>query len=84
MTNTALYQQAIQDALAGDWDAAHKVVQDFSDHHANWIHAVLHKIEGDESNSRYWYGRTNGCQYEAYDEPHEELYAIAGSLEAEG
>lgn len=80
MSNSELYQQAIQFALDDDWDASHKIVQDFSDHYANWIHAVLHKIEGDESNSRYWYNRTDGRQYEEYDEPNEELEVIASSL----
>jgi hypothetical protein len=32
------------------------------------LHAVLHKIEGDESNSRYWYRRSSQA-YEAYAEP---------------
>lgn len=80
MSSSELYQQAIQFALDDDWDASHKIVQDFSDHYANWIHAVLHKIEGDESNSRYWYNRTDGRQYEEYDEPNEELEVIASSL----
>jgi len=80
MESTELYQQAIQFALDGDWDNSHKIVQDFSDHYANWIHAVLHKIEGDASNSRYWYNRTDGRQYEEYDEPNEELEVILNSL----
>ena len=48
-------KQAVQFALDGDWDAAHKIAQDYADESANWIHAVLHKIEGDEWNSMYWY-----------------------------
>ena len=49
--------KAIDLALAGEWDKAHKAVQEFEDKKAYWIHAVLHKIEGDEDNSRYWYAR---------------------------
>ena len=71
---------AIQLALDDNWDASHKIVQDFSDHYANWIHAVLHKIEGDEWNSKYWYQRTNGKQYEDYADSKEELLAIQHSL----
>lgn len=74
-------KQAAQLALNGDWDASHKIAQDFSDHYANWIHAVLHKIEGDEWNSKYWYKQTNGKQFEDYAEPDEELMAIQHSLE---
>lgn len=38
---------AVQAALDGDWEAAHHITQDYSDATANWLHAVLHKIEGD-------------------------------------
>jgi len=46
--NMEYLKQAVQFALDGDWDAAHKIAQDYADDSANWIHAVLHKIEGDE------------------------------------
>jgi hypothetical protein len=50
--------KAIELALDGQWDAAHGIVQQFEeDPTAAWIHAVLHKIEGDLDNSRYWYRR---------------------------
>jgi hypothetical protein len=49
--------QAIDLALAGQWDQAHKIVQNIEDRTAYWIHAVLHKIEGDRSTSTYWYSR---------------------------
>lgn len=80
MENTEHLVEAAQLALDGEWDASHKVVQEFSDHYANWIHAVLHKIEGDEWNSKYWYQRTNGKQYEDYADPQKELLAIQDSL----
>lgn len=78
--DTEHLKQALQLALDGEWDVPHKIVQDFSDHYANWIHAVLHKIEGDEWNSKYWYQRTNGKQYEEYEDATEELQAIAAHL----
>ena len=50
--------KAIELALGGQWDAAHRIVQQYeADAIAAWIHAVLHKIEGDLDNSRYWYRR---------------------------
>jgi hypothetical protein len=49
--------QAIDLALNDEWDLAHKIVQNIEDPAAYWIHAVLHKIEGDRSNSMYWYSR---------------------------
>jgi hypothetical protein len=54
-----LLLEAVAKALAGDWPAAHLVVQDPSetDLTAAWIHAVVHRLEGDLGNARYWYGR---------------------------
>jgi hypothetical protein len=39
----------------GDWTGAHEIVQDLDTPAAAWIHAYLHRKEGDESNARYWY-----------------------------
>jgi hypothetical protein len=71
---------AVQAALDGDWDASHKIAQDYSDSTANWIHAVLHKIEGDVWNSKYWYARTAGKSYEDFSDANEELKVIQNSL----
>jgi hypothetical protein len=52
-------RQAVSLALAGDWQAAHAIVQKHEDDPtACWIHAVVHRIEGDSSNARYWYRRS--------------------------
>ena len=50
--NTDLLKAAVQFAFDDDWDESHKIAQDYLDASASWIHAVLHKIEGDKSNSR--------------------------------
>src|SRR5271154_6274070 len=42
-------------AAKGDWDAAHKIVQDESDANSAWVHAYLHRVEGNLSNAGYWY-----------------------------
>tara|TARA_B100000787_G_scaffold147114_1_gene117960 strand:- start:474 stop:722 length:249 start_codon:yes stop_codon:yes gene_type:complete len=68
--------EAIEFALSEQWDAAHKIVQEISTPNAQWIHAVLHKIEGDESNSRYWYSRSSIEVYESYLDSTQELKAI--------
>ena len=47
-----LLNQAIVFAINDSWDASHQIVQDLHSSKAYWIHAVLHKIEGDEFNSR--------------------------------
>jgi hypothetical protein len=72
---------AVQAALDGDWHASHNIAQDYSDPIANWIHAVLHKIEGDEWNSKYWYARTQGKKYEDFTDAKAELLAILQNLE---
>lgn len=41
----------------GDWDRAHKCVDTRSDPDSMWVHAYLHRKEGDLSNARYWYRR---------------------------
>lgn len=41
----------------GDWEQAHRVVQDLETSEAAWVHAYLHRREGDLSNARYWYDR---------------------------
>jgi hypothetical protein len=41
----------------GDWEAAHAVVQEATDPDAAWVHAYLHRKEGDEGNAGYWYQR---------------------------
>lgn len=72
---------AVQAAMDGDWDKAHKIAQDnSSDTTANWIHAVLHKIEGDAGNSRYWYARTSDKHYEDFPDAQVELTEILNTL----
>jgi len=57
-TPTARLLEAINLALTGDWQAAHVIVQDYdADPTAAWIHAVVHRMEGELGNARYWYGR---------------------------
>ncbi len=48
---------ALERLAAGDWDGAHKHVQDDPSADAAWLHAHLHRVEGDISNARYWYAR---------------------------
>jgi len=41
----------------GDWDKAHTLVQGDGGGEAAWVHAHLHRVEGDQSNAAYWYRR---------------------------
>lgn len=47
--------QALWWAAKGDWNRAHKIVQDDDGKDAAWVHAYLHRVEGDLPNARYWY-----------------------------
>ena len=71
--------KALEFAINDEWDASHKIVQEMHSNYSNWIHAVLHKIEGDESNSRYWYAQTDH-EYDEYQDPFDELRAIQSEL----
>lgn len=44
---------------AGNWDAAHHAVQDDGSMEASWVHAYLHRKEGDKGNAAYWYDRAS-------------------------
>jgi len=41
----------------GDWDTAHTIAQENSSDDGSWVHAYLHRKEGDLSNASYWYSR---------------------------
>ena len=41
----------------GNWDAAHHVAQDIESADGSWVHAYLHRKEGDAGNAAYWYRR---------------------------
>jgi hypothetical protein len=72
--------KAVDHALRGDWERAHVIVQDLDGHEtANWIHAVVHRLEGDDGNARYWYGRC-GRSLRPGLSPDAELHEIAAAL----
>jgi len=41
----------------GDWEQAHNIAQDIPTQEGSWVHAWLHRQEGDEWNANYWYNR---------------------------
>ncbi len=49
--------QALHAVAAGEWDDAHRLVQDDHGQAAAWVHAHLHRVEGDLGNAAYWYRR---------------------------
>jgi hypothetical protein len=55
MGDNASPLKALARIASGDWDGAHKLVQDDESAAAAWVHAHLHRIEGDLDNAAYWY-----------------------------
>jgi hypothetical protein len=53
--STAL--KALWREAKGDWDAAHDLLQEENDRTGAWVHAYLHRREGDNANAAYWYAR---------------------------
>jgi hypothetical protein len=49
--------RAVWHGLRGEWDAAHDLAQAQDDPEGAWVHAWLHRIEGDLGNAGYWYQR---------------------------
>ncbi len=52
-----VYLQALWFDAAGNWQKAHELIQDLPDNNASWLHAYLHRKEGDNANAGYWYRR---------------------------
>lgn len=69
-------QQALWHDGKGDWNTAHDLINDLTTTDAAWIHAYLHRKEGDLSNADYWYRRA-GKQRPGYslDQEWRELVA---------
>ena len=50
-------QAALWWAARDDWERAHEAAQSGSGRDADWVHAYLHRVEGDLDNAGYWYRR---------------------------
>ncbi|MEM9079687.1 MAG: hypothetical protein AAGC74_03240 [Verrucomicrobiota bacterium] len=46
-------------AKAGQWHQSHDIAQNLPDPNGSWLHAYLHRLEGDDGNASYWYHRAN-------------------------
>jgi len=70
--------RALWHAAKDQWDEAHRIAQDDDSAAGAWVHAHLHRVEGDEGNAGYWYRRAgrSHCASSLEDEWTE----IAGAL----
>lgn len=62
----------------GNWTEAHAVAQEIDDRTGSWVHAYLHRKEGDLGNAGYWYRRAG--QPTAHDTPEQEWARIVSAL----
>ena len=61
----------------GDWESSHDIAQEIGSPMGSWIHAYLHRKEGDKWNAKYWYGRA-GKPFPEYS-LEEELKVLVGA-----
>jgi hypothetical protein len=54
---SAALARAVAHLEKRDWRAAHEIVQDDKSALAAWLHGIVHTLEGDLDNARYWYRR---------------------------
>lgn len=75
---TAAALVALWHDAKGNWHRAHEVAQGIEDATGAWVHAYLHRKEGDEGNAGYWYRRAG--QPHAHDPLDDEWTRIAQAL----
>lgn len=81
MNNETLKEAMELDGI-DDWEAAHRIVAHWDTPEANWIHAYLHRKEGDTWNANYWYDRANRVMptTKSFDEEAEEITAYLENM----
>ena len=65
---------------SGDWDGAHRIAQEDETQMGSWLHGIVHVIEGDEGNAKYWF-RKAGRRFPGMDSMDREIAAIRSILE---
>lgn len=72
-------RRALDLLAAGDWQAAHTIVQDDASTMAAWLHGIVHTLEGDLDNALYWYGKA-GRPFTGREAVHDEIAAARTQL----
>jgi hypothetical protein len=75
MSSSGSLRRAADLLAAGDWQGAHGIVQDDPSPLAAWMHGIVHVLEGDISNARYWYGQARR-PFPGADRVREEVEAV--------
>lgn len=76
--NTEL-EKALAFLEAGDWEAAHSIAQDDPSALGCWAHGIVHILEGDLGNARYWYSRARR-EFPSYPDATKEIAALKDEL----
>ena len=75
-----IHNQALNLLQKDQWEAAHRLIQDYSDPLSCRIHGLLHRIEGDTGNAGYWYRRAGvALPDNSFNEEIAVLFKLAGS-----
>ena len=75
-------RQAVALLARGDWRGAHRIVQEDEESRlACWAHGIVHLMEGDVANARYWY-RSAGRPLHADVSSEKEIAALSAQLES--
>jgi hypothetical protein len=75
-------REALRHLERGDWQQAHRIVQDGTSTLACWAHGIVHLMEGDRANAGYWYRRA-GRDLPTSPDVAAEVAALARALPAD-
>jgi len=75
----ATMRDALEYLESGDWEAAHKIVQEDKSMEGSWAHGIVHLMEGDLANAGYWYGQAGRRRPDAKD-VREEIAALKDQI----
>ena len=75
--------RAVEHLEAGAWPQAHEIVQNEGSPLAAWLHGIVHTLEGDLNNARYWY-RQADRPFLGPDAVHDEIAAARRQLQSDG
>ena len=70
---------AVRYLKKGDWQKAHAIVQEDASELGCWAHGIVHLMEGDVGNARYWYRRAHRA-FPGTTDPRDELAALKAAL----
>ena len=79
MTDRDRVRQGLAALKGGDWDGAHDQAQAGTSPLCAWLHAHLHRVEGDPGNAAYWYRKAGRDPFDGTEA--EERAAIAAAAD---